>query len=83
MHDSEVIALQAFQAGARAFLLKADANKMLLTAVESLIIHKPFYEGSFTGELKGMTTGKVRTRCFRLEKRRSSNWLQKGTVTRA
>src|SRR5438105_8536199 len=25
MHDSEVLALQAFQAGARAFLLKADA----------------------------------------------------------
>jgi DNA-binding NarL/FixJ family response regulator len=58
MHDSEVIALQAFQAGARAFLLKADANKMLLAAVESLIIHKPFYAGSFTSELKDVTTGK-------------------------
>ncbi|WP_426526287.1 response regulator [Bradyrhizobium sp. McL0615] len=58
MHDSEVLALQAFQAGARAFLLKADANKMLLAAVESLIVHKPFYAGSFTGELKGMTSGK-------------------------
>ena len=58
MHDSEVIALQAFQAGARAFLLKADANKMLLAAVESLRIHKPFYAGSFTSELKGVTTGK-------------------------
>jgi DNA-binding NarL/FixJ family response regulator len=58
MHDSEVIALQAFQAGARAVLLKADANKMLLAAVESLIVHKPFYAGSFTSELKCMTTGK-------------------------
>jgi len=54
MHDSEVLALQAFQAGARAFLLKADANKMLLAAVESLIVHKPFYAGSFSSELKGM-----------------------------
>lgn len=67
MHDSEVLALQAFRAGARAFLLKSDANKMLLAAVESLIIHKPFYAGSFSNELrsmfssevKGVTTGRV------------------------
>src|SRR6185436_5745905 len=58
MHDSDVLALQAFQAGARAFLLKADANKMLLAAVESLIAHKPFYAGSFTSELTGAATGK-------------------------
>jgi DNA-binding NarL/FixJ family response regulator len=42
MHDSEMLALQAFQAGALAFL----------------IIHKPFYAGSFTSELKRITTGK-------------------------
>ena len=54
MHDLEVLALQAFRAGARAFLLKSDANKMLLAAVESLIVHKPFYAGSFSSELKGM-----------------------------
>jgi DNA-binding NarL/FixJ family response regulator len=58
MHDSEVLALQAFQAGARAFLLKSDANKMLLAAVESLIVHRPFYGGTFPSEPKGMTTGK-------------------------
>jgi DNA-binding NarL/FixJ family response regulator len=58
MHDSNTIALQAFQAGARAFLLKSDANKMLLAAVESLIVHKPFYAGAFSSELKGMATGK-------------------------
>ena len=58
MHDSNALALQAFQAGARAFLLKSDANKMLLAAVESLIVHKPFYAGAFSSELKGMTTGR-------------------------
>jgi DNA-binding NarL/FixJ family response regulator len=58
MHDSNALALQAFQAGARAFLLKSDANKMLLAAVESLLVHKPFYAGAFSSELKGMTTGK-------------------------
>jgi DNA-binding NarL/FixJ family response regulator len=58
MHDSEVLALQAFQAGARAFLLKAEANKILLAAVESLIVHKPFYTGAFASELESITLGK-------------------------
>ena len=62
MHDSEVLALQAFRAGARAFLLKSDANKMLLAAVESLLVHKPFYAGSLSNELKGMFSSEVRGR---------------------
>lgn len=55
MHDSSDMAFQAVQAGARAFLLKSDANKMLLAAVESLIQHKPFYSGSLSDGLKGTT----------------------------
>jgi DNA-binding CsgD family transcriptional regulator len=31
---------------------------MLLAAVESLIVHRPFYGGAFPSELKGMTTGR-------------------------
>jgi DNA-binding NarL/FixJ family response regulator len=58
MHDSNALALQAFQAGTRAFVLKSDANKMLLAAVESLIVHKPFYAGAFSNELKSMATRK-------------------------
>lgn len=58
MHDSSVLALQAFQAGARAFLLKSEANKTLLAAVESLIAHRPFYTGAFSSELKGVSSGK-------------------------
>jgi len=54
MHDSEMLALQAFRAGARAYLLKSDANKLLVAAVESLIVHKPFYAGTFSSELRGM-----------------------------
>jgi DNA-binding NarL/FixJ family response regulator len=56
MHDSNVLALQAFQAGARAFMLKSDANKMLLAAVESLIVHKPFYAGAFLSEVEGVAS---------------------------
>jgi DNA-binding NarL/FixJ family response regulator len=56
IHDSEDLAVEAFQAGARAFLLKSDANKMLLAAVETLMVHKSFYSGAFSSELKRITT---------------------------
>ncbi|HTO64602.1 MAG TPA: response regulator transcription factor [Bradyrhizobium sp.] len=57
MHSSNALALEAFEAGARAYLLKSDANKLLLAAVESLIVHKPFYAGAFSSELKVASTG--------------------------
>jgi len=41
VHNSGLIAQQAFEAGARAFLVKSDANKLLLAAVESLLVHRP------------------------------------------
>ena len=58
MHDSSLLALQAFEAGARAVVLKSDANKMLLAAVESLIVHKPFYSDAFLNGQKGASAGK-------------------------
>jgi DNA-binding NarL/FixJ family response regulator len=54
MHDSSEVAFQAVQAGARAFLVKADTNRMLLAAVESLMQHKAFYSDSLSGELKSI-----------------------------
>jgi len=51
VHDSGLLAQQAFDAGARAFLMKSDANKLLLTAVESLLLHRPFRPGSCRSEL--------------------------------
>src|SRR5258705_11337965 len=50
MDDSSALALQAFQAGARAFLLKSDADKMLLAVVDSLIGHNTLYAGAFSSE---------------------------------
>jgi DNA-binding NarL/FixJ family response regulator len=44
-YSSSLLARQAFEAGARAFLSKSDANKLLLTAVASLLAHKPFFNG--------------------------------------
>ncbi|MBR0827798.1 response regulator transcription factor [Bradyrhizobium manausense] len=51
VHNSSLLAQQAFEAGARAFLVKSDANKLLLTAVESLLQHRPFCTRSCRGEL--------------------------------
>jgi DNA-binding NarL/FixJ family response regulator len=46
-HESEVLAQEAFQAGARVFMAKSDANRLLLTAVEALMAHRPFVGGRF------------------------------------
>jgi DNA-binding NarL/FixJ family response regulator len=45
-YSSSLLAQQAFDAGARAFLVKSDANKLLLAAVTSLLAHKPFSNGA-------------------------------------
>lgn len=57
VHSSSLLAQQAFHAGARAFLLKSDANKLLLTAVESLLVHKPFCTDCCASELNGGSAG--------------------------
>ena len=45
MHDSDVLVKEAFKAGARAFLLKSDAKAQLSSAIEALLVHKPFFTG--------------------------------------
>jgi DNA-binding NarL/FixJ family response regulator len=49
-HDSEVLAQEAFQAGARAFLVKSDTNKLLISAVEALMARRPFAGGRFCAQ---------------------------------
>lgn len=51
MHDSDVLIKEAFQAGARAFLLKSDARHHLISAVESLINHRPFFTGNISEKM--------------------------------
>lgn len=43
MHESEQLARAALAAGARGFVLKSDAGTTLVTAVEYLIQHQPFF----------------------------------------
>jgi DNA-binding NarL/FixJ family response regulator len=51
MHDSDVLVGELLDAGARAYLLKSDAKQYLITAVESLVNHKPFFTGRVSAQL--------------------------------
>jgi DNA-binding NarL/FixJ family response regulator len=48
MHHSEELARDVLRAGARGYVLKADANESLITAVENLRQHKPFLTSAVT-----------------------------------
>lgn len=43
MHDSEGLIHDLLEAGARGYLLKSDAKSFLVTAIESLAAHRPFF----------------------------------------
>jgi DNA-binding NarL/FixJ family response regulator len=46
MHDSELLVRDLMHAGARGYLLKSDAKCHLVTAIETLAAHKPFFPPS-------------------------------------
>ncbi len=61
MHESEELIREVLAAGARGYLLKSDATRQLIPAVESLARHKPFFTGRVSevvleGYLKGGRT---------------------------
>jgi DNA-binding NarL/FixJ family response regulator len=43
MHESDQLAQQVFDAGARSLILKTDTRRYLLLAVEALARHQPFF----------------------------------------
>jgi DNA-binding NarL/FixJ family response regulator len=43
MHDNESLIHELLKAGARGYLLKSDAKRHLIAAIEALAIHKPFF----------------------------------------
>ncbi|MCU4179857.1 response regulator [Bosea sp. BH3] len=45
MHDTDTLVRDVLEAGARGFLLKSDARQLLISAVQSLADHKPFFTG--------------------------------------
>jgi DNA-binding NarL/FixJ family response regulator len=48
MHQSEQLARDVLQAGARGYVLKADADESLIAAVDTLRQHKPFLTPAVT-----------------------------------
>jgi DNA-binding NarL/FixJ family response regulator len=45
MHESEELIRDVLAAGARGYLLKSDASRQLVPAVENLARHQPFFSG--------------------------------------
>jgi len=45
MHDSEELVREVLDAGARGYLLKTDAGRMLMDAVETVSRHQPYFTG--------------------------------------
>jgi DNA-binding NarL/FixJ family response regulator len=51
MHDSDPLLRELLEAGARAYLLKSDAIKYIIAAVESLVNHMPFFTSRVSEQL--------------------------------
>ncbi|UFX48285.1 LuxR C-terminal-related transcriptional regulator [Bradyrhizobium sp. 41S5] len=49
IHESRILAKEAFQAGTHVCLVKSDANKLLPTAAAALIAHSPLADRLFRG----------------------------------
>ncbi len=67
MHDTATLVREVLEAGAKGFLLKSDARRFLIAAVETLSTHKPFFTGKVSEALletylaKGTPTESVLT----------------------
>ncbi len=45
MHDREEIIIQVLRAGVRGFVLKSDAERHLISALDALSVHRPYFSG--------------------------------------
>jgi len=45
MHESEPLIRELLEAGARGYLLKSDARRFLIAAIDALARHQPFFTG--------------------------------------
>jgi DNA-binding NarL/FixJ family response regulator len=45
MHDSNFVIRDSVRAGALGYVLKSDAQRLLVTAIDSVAQHKPFFAG--------------------------------------
>jgi len=45
MHNREDLVLEVLRAGARGYVLKSDTERHLLSAVDALAVHRPYFSG--------------------------------------
>ena len=61
VYESEEVIREVLRAGARGYVLKSDAGRLLLSAVESVAAHKPFFTSRVSElVLAGFLSGEVR-----------------------
>jgi DNA-binding NarL/FixJ family response regulator len=51
MHDREEIIIEVLRAGVRGFVLKSDAEKHLIAALDALSIRRPYFSGAISDTL--------------------------------
>jgi DNA-binding NarL/FixJ family response regulator len=51
MHDNEAVIQEVLKAGARGYLVKTDAQRHLIGAIEALAAHKPFFTAKISEAL--------------------------------
>ncbi|MGZ6144346.1 MAG: response regulator, partial [Myxococcales bacterium] len=61
VYESEEVIREVLRAGARGYVLKSDAGRLLLTALEAVSAHKPFFTSRVSElVLAGFLSGEVR-----------------------
>jgi len=53
MHDNETLIRELLKVGARGYLLKTDARRHLIGAIEALAVHNPFFTAKVSEALLG------------------------------
>jgi DNA-binding NarL/FixJ family response regulator len=53
MYESDALIRELLEAGAKGYVLKSDARRSLITAVEALAAHRPFFTGKVSEALLG------------------------------
>lgn len=51
MHDREEMIMEVLRAGARAFVLKTDAEQHILAAIDALSVNRPYFSGAISETL--------------------------------
>ena len=73
MYDNETLIREAVKAGARGYVFKSDTNDAVISAIQSVSVHKPFFTAQMSEDAEAsvfwqtqkvrVNTHKPRTQC--------------------